>query len=91
MDAGQFVEKAKKIIVDYVNNRLCRTPKISTDDVFIVWLTKVLGNNKAFASTVLTDGMCYEITYNGNEDEFYLNAFRKTENVCFSHTKEETV
>ena len=36
MDAGQFVEKAKKIIVDYVNNRLCRTPKIGTEDVFIV-------------------------------------------------------
>ena len=49
----------------------------------------MLGNNKAFASTVLTDGMCYEITYNGNQDEFYLNAFKKTENVCFSGTAED--
>ena len=37
---------------------------ILPDDVFVVWLCKVLGNNKALLSTYMLDGMYYEVTYN---------------------------
>ena len=66
------------------NNRLDKSngKHITVDDVFIVWMCKALQNNKALASTTLFDGMYYEITYNGDKKEAYLDAYKKWENVC---------
>ena len=91
MDSKLFIETVKKIIVDYVNNRLDKTDckKITVDDVFIVWQCKILKNNKALASTTISDGMYYEITYNGKEDEFYLDAYKKWENLCIQPVNAE--
>ena len=50
------------------------------DDVYIVWSCKTLQNNKALASTVRLDGMYYEVTYNGDKNEIYLDAYKKFEN-----------
>lgn len=56
--------------------------RISEEDVYIVWLTKVLQNNKALVSTIYENEMYYEITYNGDKKEFYFDAYRKQENRC---------
>ena len=53
---------------------------ITEEDVFVVWLCKTLQNNKALLSTTLFDGMYYEITYNGDKDEAYIDAYKKWEN-----------
>lgn len=37
---------------------------------------------KALASTTLFDGMYYEITYNGDKQEIYFDAYKKWENKC---------
>ena len=49
-------------------------------DVFVVWYNKSLQNHKALLSTTLPDGMYYEITYNGDKKEAYLDAYKKFEN-----------
>ena len=49
-------------------------------DVFIVWKCKTLRNWKWMISSTLSDGMYYEVTYNGEKEEFYLDAYRKIEN-----------
>lgn len=54
--------------------------QISSDDVYVVWLTKVLQSNKALLSTTLFDGMYYELTYNGDKNELYIDAYKKFEN-----------
>lgn len=41
---------------------------------------KALQNWKYLISSDIRDGMYYEITYNGREDEFYLDAYKKFEN-----------
>lgn len=84
MDSKKFVELVKQIVVDYANKHLDATDnkKITTDDVFIVWLCKTLQNNKALASTTLFDGMYYELTYNGDKNEIYFDAYKKWENKC---------
>lgn len=56
--------------------------KITEDNVFIVWSCKTLQNNKAMVSTTVSDGMYYEITYNGDKNELYLDAYKKWENKC---------
>lgn len=84
MDNGIFIEKCKRLVADYANQHLDKSDQkeIDTEDVFVVWQCKTLQNNKALLSTTLFDGMYYEITYNGDKDEFYFDAYKKFENRC---------
>lgn len=56
--------------------------------VYIVWKCKTLQNWKYLLSTNLPDSMYYELTYNGDKKEWYLDAYRKVENQCI---REETM
>lgn len=73
---------ARKIVLDYTNEHIDKTDhvQITLDDVFIVWFCKTLQNWKALVSTTLPDGMYYEVTYNGDKKEVYLDAYKKFEN-----------
>lgn len=84
MSNDKFLELCKKTIVDYFNNRVEITDnmKINEDNVFIVWSCKTLQNNKALVSTNISDGMYYELTYNGDKKELYLDAYKKWKNKC---------
>lgn len=84
MNEKDFTAVVRQMVADYTNERLDATDNtiIGPDDVFIVWQCKILQNSKALASTTLSDGMYYEITYNGNKHEFYLDAYKKFENRC---------
>ena len=82
MNEKEFVALVKKTVADYTNRKLDKTDgrKITEEDVFIVWQCKTLQNNKALASTTLFDGMYYELTFNGNKQEMYVDAYKKWEN-----------
>ena len=82
MNEQNFIRFCKKQVVNYTNEHLDKTDgkTITEDDVFVVWLCKTLQNNKALLSTTLFDGMYYEITYNGDKDEAYIDAYKKWEN-----------
>lgn len=84
MKNNDFEKLCKEIIVEYFNNRVEITDenKITEDDVYIVWSCKTLQNNKAMVSTTVSDGMYYELTYNGDKKELYLDAYKKWENKC---------
>ena len=77
-------EKAKQIIVDYFNSHVDVTDgvKITLDDVFVVWFCKTLQNWKALLSTKVPDGVYYEVTYNGDRNETYVDVYKKWENFC---------
>ena len=64
MKNDDFLKLCKKIVVDYFNSHADKTDKkqITEDDVFIVWSCKTSQNNKALASTTVSDGMYYEIS-----------------------------
>lgn len=82
MKNNDFEKLCIKTIVDYFNNRVEITDgmKISEENVYIVWSCKTLQNNKAMVSTTISDGMYYELTYNGDKKELYLDAYKKWEN-----------
>lgn len=88
MNEKPFVELCKHTIAKYVNEHLDKTDgkQITRDDVFIVWMCKTLQNSKAMASTTLFDGMYYELTYNGDKQELYVDAYKKWENFAIPVT-----
>lgn len=82
MDVNALTNKAKQIVVDYFNGQVDKTDNVSLkkDQVYIVWWSKTLQNWKALVSTTISDGMYYEVTYNGDKKETYLDAYKKWEN-----------
>lgn len=85
-----YQEKAKQIVIDYYNGRVEKTDnkKLTAEEVFIVWFSKTLQNWKALISTTISDGMYYEVTYNGDKKETYLDAYKKWENVCVKNVED---
>lgn len=85
MDSQEFINRCKILVTDYANEHLDTTDgkEITPDDVFVVWSVKVLQNNKALLSTTILDGMYYELTYNGDKQELYLDAYKKFKNVKY--------
>ena len=53
MTDKQFINLCKEEIMNYANRRLDKTDgvQITINDVYIVWICKVLQNNKALVST----------------------------------------
>lgn len=85
MGNKEYIQFCKEQIVEYYNGRADKTDKngsITTDDVFVVWYSKTLQNHKAMLSTTVPDGMYYEVTFNGDKSEAYLDAYKKWENKC---------
>lgn len=78
MNTDSFFDIARKLLVEYVNKHLDKTDniQITYEDVYIVWSSKVLQNNKALLSTTLPDGCYYEVTYNGDKDEMYIDVYK---------------
>ena len=91
MGNDKFEKIVKAIVAEYANEHIDKTDgkQISEADVFIVWSCKTLQNNKALASTTLPDGMYYELTYNGDKDELYFDAYKKWENICIPKPAEK--
>lgn len=82
MTDKKFTQTCKKIVADYFNANADKTDRadITPDDVRIVWQCKALQNFKALVITNVSDGMYYEITYNGDKNEIYVDAYKKWEN-----------
>ena len=74
----EYLDKSDKDYQKYVSDL----------NVYIVWKNKTLQNWKYLLSTNLPDSMYYELTYNGDKKEWYLDAYRKVENQCI---REETM
>lgn len=86
MTNDRFMKTAKSVVADYTNQHMDKTntQEIKLEDVYIVWMCKTLQNSKALLSTPLSDGMYYEVTYNGDKRELYLDAYKKFENRCYT-------
>ena len=83
MDQREFIDKAVDLDAEYYyyhkGSLLEPMPKdeIHRSDVFVVWACKTLQNNKALLSTPYGDSRYFEVTYNGDKKEFYLDCYVK--------------
>ena len=73
-------EKAIEIVKKYILEHLDKSDETPDFSVFTVWKAKALQNWKYLLSSTLFDGMYYELTYNGDKKEWYLDAYKKFEN-----------
>jgi len=74
----------EKLVRDYVTSHLDKSDSIPEFSVYTVWKCKVLQNWKYLVSTTLPDGMYYEMTYDGDNNRWYLDAYKKFDNKCLT-------
>lgn len=82
----EFLPKAQAMVVKFTNDHLDKSDDVKPimpEDVYTVWFAKTLQNAKALLSTPLPDGMYYEVTYNGDKEEYYFDAYKKFQNIRF--------
>lgn len=71
-----------ELVKNYVLEHLDKSDETPQFEVYTVWKAKVLQNWKYLLSTTLPDGMYYELTFNGDKGEWYLDAYKKFDNQC---------
>lgn len=76
--------KALEIVRNYILEHLDKSDPKTAFEVYTVWKCKTLQNWKYLISSTLYDGMYYELTYNGDKEEWYLDAYKKFENRVIS-------
>lgn len=89
-DDGIFIkpyERALRDVADYVNKHLPKDHEaLSTNEINLVWFSYTLGGWKALAATALKgDHRYFEITYNKNTGDEYLDVYQKRENIVIKH------
>lgn len=78
--------EAIAIVREYILEHLDKSDPVPDFTVYTVWKAKALQNWKYLISSNLYDGMYYELTYNGDRNEWYLDAYKKFENrVLVTH------
>lgn len=76
------IYKAKSLVCGHYNSMINPDEEsLKLVDVKLVWYCKTLQNWKALAITGRPDEFYYEVTYNGDEDEFYVDFYHKLKNV----------
>ena len=80
---------ALQIIADYISEHLDKSDGLVAFEVHITWKAKILKNWKYLISSTLYDGMYYELTFNGDKKEWYLDAYKKFDNRVIKRIDED--
>jgi hypothetical protein len=74
-----FQLMAKQAVAKYYRTNILRLDDlpILEQDVFVVWFTKTLKNWKALCSTIIEDNRYFELTFNGETNELYVDEYHK--------------
>ena len=71
-------DKAKSIVRSYVKDHMSGPCRF---DVLITWKSKTIQNYKYLLITTLFDRHYFELTYNGDKGEWYLDVYLKKEHL----------
>lgn len=83
-DSKEMMDRAKQHVLNFVHSYYGSNayPGLTVeDDVYVVWFNKTLKNWKALLSTNIKDGIYYEVTYNGERNETYVDAYKHLANI----------
>ena len=71
---------AIKLVSDYIKKHLDKLNEPLEFKVYIILKYKIFQNCKYLLTSTFHDGMYYKLTYDGNKNRWYLNAYEKFEN-----------
>jgi hypothetical protein len=74
-------KKAMVIVDEYIKAGLKYREDKPEYTIYIVWFCKTLQHWKAMVCSDLPDQEYYEVTYNGDKEEAYLDVYRKYDNI----------
>ena len=82
-DPDVLLKKAKIAVIHAYqrNDHRADSIELTPNDIYIVWFSKTLQNWKALLSTDLHDNRYYEVTFNGNTGEVYVDTYQKLTNT----------
>jgi hypothetical protein len=92
--ADNMDQIAQNIVRDWMYERVY-VPSAATDPdqfrksytVFVVWKCKSLQNWKYILATNYPDERLFELTYNGDKREWYLDTYEKAENRVYADNR----
>lgn len=90
MDTVNYPERAKQIVRGAIEGGVFGPeadvlfPSTRPEDFYVVWFAKVLQNWKALVSTDLVPGQYFEVTYNGDREESYVDWYQKSGNEAIA-------
>ena len=70
-----MIETAKSLVLDYIKEHI---PNASPD-LFVIWQSCIIQNFKCLIYTPL-NSMYFELTFDGDRQCWYLDAYRKIDN-----------
>lgn len=87
MDSNLFEKISKGLIVNYYRTHFPLLydeykDELTENRVYCVWVCKTLQNNKGLFSTNVPDSRYFEVIYNGDKQEIYLDSYVKESNTC---------
>jgi hypothetical protein len=82
-DPDKFLLKAKALVVQNYNEHRDpkRSPVLTMDLVFITWFAKAPGSWKAVVCSSIVRGLLWEVAYNGELNEAYLDIYKRLNHV----------
>lgn len=80
MGNNEFENKCIELVKKYYEEEL--NTSIEKEEIYIVWIVKALQNNKALVSTSKEDTRYFELTFNGDKKETYIDCYTKEKNIC---------
>ena len=75
--------EAISIVRQYILEHLDKSDSAPDFTVYTVWKAKALQNWK-FVLAAPSIGVLFEVTYNGDRKEWYVDIYEKTDNVVFA-------
>jgi len=86
MQSDEFLKLAKKYIVKdfYCFNDF----DIDESQVLLIWFCKTIQNWKAIFTTNVLDGKIFEVTYNGDKNEIYIDEYVKRDKRLYDNVVE---
>lgn len=78
MTSYEFEVAAKNAVIRWMSQKCDIVFDVT--QIQIVWFAHVLGNKKAILITLGQDQMIFEVTYNREDDEMYIDCYTKCYN-----------
>lgn len=84
MQSDEFIKISKRKIIEgfYRGN-----PDMKKDDVLLIWFCKTIQNWKGIFTTKFSDGKIFEVTYNGDREELYIDEYIKSKKLICDLTE----